>query len=157
MIKKFTGLSLEAPGCHPGVQIFRADFKLDIDISGLFPYINSEIDNAQYHENPHYIQFSLKDHTCALYPDKILARPFENREQALGFFDELKIFLNDIFIRRDSIKPDHSKQKYIPVLDILKKLPKTNCKECGYLSCMAFASALSKGETEYSRCHEYEN
>ncbi len=39
-------------------------------------------------------------------------------------------------------------------LEILKFLPKTNCKKCGYPSCLAFAFALATGATEPERCPE---
>lgn len=39
-------------------------------------------------------------------------------------------------------------------LEILKFLPKTNCKKCGYPSCLAFAFALASGASEPSRCPE---
>ncbi len=39
-------------------------------------------------------------------------------------------------------------------LEILKFLPKTNCKKCGYASCLAFAFALSSGAVDPTRCPE---
>lgn len=35
---------------------------------------------------------------------------------------------------------------------IFKMLPKTNCKECGLPTCMAFAMALAGGKTELAKC-----
>lgn len=37
-------------------------------------------------------------------------------------------------------------------IEILKLLPKTNCKECGYPTCLAFASTVFKGERSLSDC-----
>ncbi len=39
-------------------------------------------------------------------------------------------------------------------LEILKFLPKTNCRKCGYASCLAFAFALASGATEPGKCPE---
>ena len=33
-------------------------------------------------------------------------------------------------------------------LDIYKHLPKTNCKKCGYPTCLAFAMKLAVGKAE---------
>ena len=33
-------------------------------------------------------------------------------------------------------------------IEIFKMLPKTNCKECGYPTCLAFAMALASGKAE---------
>ena len=155
MIKSFTQFDLIAPSCHPGVQIFSAHFKLEVDISELFPYINAEVEDAVYYENPHYIKCTIEGHVCALYPDIIRARPFENRDQAIDYFEKLKTFLNDLNARKDSIEPDYSTYKYILVMDVLKKLPQTNCEKCGFMTCMAFAAAVSRGEVDYECCPEY--
>ncbi len=37
-------------------------------------------------------------------------------------------------------------------IQIYKLLPKTNCKECGYVTCMAFAMKLATGQEELSKC-----
>ncbi|MCM8768546.1 MAG: acetyl-CoA decarbonylase/synthase complex subunit gamma [Candidatus Omnitrophica bacterium] len=37
-------------------------------------------------------------------------------------------------------------------LDIFKHLPKTNCKECGFPTCLAFAMQVALGKTELANC-----
>ncbi len=37
-------------------------------------------------------------------------------------------------------------------LDIYKLLPKTNCKECGFATCLAFAMALAQKRTSLDKC-----
>jgi len=37
-------------------------------------------------------------------------------------------------------------------LELLKRLPKTNCKECGLESCLLFALKVSAGEWDISKC-----
>ena len=37
-------------------------------------------------------------------------------------------------------------------LDIYKLLPKTNCKECGYPTCLAFAMKLATKGAQLSQC-----
>lgn len=152
MINSYTNFSLESPACHPGVIFYSAHFKFDRDVSELFPYINAVCENAAYFEKPHYIKFTLDGYGCALYPEEIAIGAFENRLQALDFFERLKDFLNDIYSKKDSIEPDHTKYKPIPVFSIFKLLPGTNCRECGFPTCMAFAAALTKKETDLDQC-----
>ena len=152
MIKGFSEFSLEAPACHPGVTVYKAYFKLMSDVSDLFPFINAVGENAVYHDKPHHIQFTLHKYRIALYPDEVHIAMFENRHQAIDFFDILCEFLNDIEFRKHTIVPDHTRYKPIPVFDIFKLLPKTNCKKCGYLACMAFAAALSQKEASPDQC-----
>lgn len=37
-------------------------------------------------------------------------------------------------------------------IQILKKLPKTNCKECGFSTCMAFAMKVAAGQIDINAC-----
>jgi len=37
-------------------------------------------------------------------------------------------------------------------IEIFKLLPKTNCKECGEPTCLAFAMKLAGGKAELSAC-----
>ena len=37
-------------------------------------------------------------------------------------------------------------------IEILKLLDKSNCKECGYPTCLAFASAVFKGQNQLDKC-----
>ncbi len=38
------------------------------------------------------------------------------------------------------------------VVEILKYLPRTNCKECGEMTCMAFAARLVKKDISLEAC-----
>ena len=37
-------------------------------------------------------------------------------------------------------------------LDIYKLLPKTNCKDCGFSTCLAFAMALAQKKSSLDKC-----
>ncbi|MDP3786775.1 MAG: (Fe-S)-binding protein, partial [Candidatus Omnitrophota bacterium] len=37
-------------------------------------------------------------------------------------------------------------------LDIYKLLPKTNCKDCGFATCLAFAMALAQKKASLDKC-----
>ena len=156
-ISGFSDLILEAPGCHPGVNAYRADFMIDTDLSPLFPYINAVGEKAQYYDHIPSIQFELKGHRCAIYPEKVSVGMFENRDQAVMFFNHLKDFINDISDKVSEINPNYKAYRPISVLEIFKLLPKTNCKECGFSTCMAFAAALSRGEIILEACLELQN
>ncbi|MBU0991891.1 MAG: hypothetical protein KJ737_05295 [Proteobacteria bacterium] len=151
-INGYTDFSLESPGCHPGTLLYSARFKLDGDVTGLFPYLNAVLDKASYYEKPLNIQFQLEGIRCALYPDYAAAAPFENQDQAKKFISCLIDFLNDLNSKKDSITPDHRYYRPIPVINIYKLLPGTNCKACGFAACMAFAASLSKGESRPDQC-----
>ena len=37
-------------------------------------------------------------------------------------------------------------------LDIYKQLPKTNCKDCGFPTCLAFAMKMAAGQVPLDKC-----
>ncbi|MHB8066320.1 MAG: LuxR C-terminal-related transcriptional regulator [Desulfobaccales bacterium] len=129
-----------------------AQFRLTGDVSHLFPYINAVADSPSLMEKPRFIRFVLEGVCCGLYPDHGKAGAFTDRDQALRFLDRLLAFLNDLCRRRDELQPNYKRWNPVPVLDIFRLLPRTNCRTCGYPSCLAFAAALSRQRTGPERC-----
>ena len=76
--------------------------------------------------------------------------PGPGRGQALLAWIQGQI--NDIYARRDAITPRYVSQAGLKVMEILKLLPMTNCKACGYAACMAYAAALREGEIRLEDC-----
>ncbi len=150
-IKGYTDFSLEKAGILHS-HLYGAHFKLDTDVRRLFPYINRAAMDSKYFDNPEYIQFTLDRFQCTLYPHDVIATAFEDKRQALKFVDQLINFLNQIYEEKGEILPDYKKIKETSVLDIYRILPQTNCRECGYNACLAFAGALSKGRTSPDKC-----
>ena len=141
--------SLESESC------WGAYFQLDSDIRSVFPYLNRMLQSARYVQKPVYLQFPYLDCYTTLYPREVLAAPFSGKEEALSFFDNLSVFINEVFENRDHIEPDHKTFCPVSVIDVLKLVPRTNCRACGYSTCMAFAAALRQGKTTPSRCPDF--
>lgn len=129
-----------------------ASFLFEPDVSALFPYVNAVAKRAELHQTPHFIRFLYEDRFCVLYPRAGLVTPVIDRVQARLFLEQLIAFLNDISSRRHEITPNHRIHRRVSVLNILKLLPKTNCGQCGYASCMAFAGAISLQESFPEKC-----
>ena len=153
-IKGYSELSLSRAGILAGGML-GAHFRLDTNVSQLFPYINATFKDAKFFDKPEYILFHMNDIKCTLYPNDIIAAPFMDQGQALTFVNLLIVFLNDLYNKKDSLKPNFKKVSPVSVFDIFKLLPQTNCKECGYTTCMAFAAAISKSETTPDKCPDF--
>ncbi|MBI4776217.1 MAG: hypothetical protein HY788_18900 [Deltaproteobacteria bacterium] len=155
LIRSYSEFRLSRAGVRshflPGTSL-SARFRLDNDVASLFPYINSQCKDAKFHDSPEYIQFVMDSIICTLYPVDVIAAPFSNRDQALGFADRLVAFLNDLHINRDSIEPNHRKFRPLSAIDIYRLLPRTNCGQCGFPACLAFAGAMSRGRVFPNRC-----
>ncbi len=158
IVKGYSELTLSRAGVRTnflGIASWGAYFKLDADVSELFPYINSIFPNARYHEKPEYIHFFKENIHCALYSSDVIVAPMNGEEHAREFAGEFITFLNDIYNKKDSITPSYKKYKPASVLDVFKLLPRTNCKECGFPTCMAFAAAISGEKADPAQCPEF--
>jgi len=156
IIKGYSGFSLSRAGVMFGGNM-GAHFKFDNDVTRLFPYINAAVENAKYYDKPEYIRFTIEDILCTLYSKDVIAAPFIDQDQALKFVKRLIDFLNDLYVKKDTLEPNYRKFSPVSVIDIYKLLPQTNCKECGYTTCMAFAAALSKSETTPNKCPDFQD
>jgi DNA-binding CsgD family transcriptional regulator/ArsR family metal-binding transcriptional regulator len=129
-----------------------AEFDFSMNIKFLFPYINALAKKTQLYKTPPHIRFVF-DHTlCVLHPDRGLASPFDDSDDARDFIIRLMIFLNDIYLRKDQITPRYNFFSQTAITQILKLLPQTNCNECGFKTCLAFAAMLSRQQTIPGRC-----
>lgn len=127
-------------------------FEVEQDLSPLFPYINASHNGAQYYDSPKRLQFVFNGAQCTLYSYEVVAAAFKDSDHALLFSDNLIKYLNELYEKRQNIKPDYNTIEPLSALDVYRLLPKTNCRECGFASCLAFAAALSKGKASSIGC-----
>lgn len=133
-------------------EAYGARFQLSNDLSPLFPYINAVADRTRLYEKPVYINFVLEKRLCAFYAREGVFAPIGDMAQAMEFLEKLFDFIEDISKRSGSIIPNHKKFKPSSALDIYRLLPGSNCRICGYPTCMAFAAALSRQYTSIVNC-----
>jgi DNA-binding CsgD family transcriptional regulator/ArsR family metal-binding transcriptional regulator len=131
---------------------FGARFTLDCHLATLFPYINAVAERAQYYEKPVYIKFMFADRLCAFYSSEGAFAPVRNMGEAMAFLPMLLDFIRDVSRRRPEIVPNHKKFNPSSALDIYRLLPGSNCRDCGFATCMAFSAALSRGHTSMVNC-----
>lgn len=143
---KRTGI-LTCPRPKLGVR-----FEVEQDLSPLFPYINASMTGTQYYDSPQRIQFPFDNGQCTLYSHEIIAAAFRDFDDEVLFSEKLIRYLNELHESRHEIKPDYKTIEPLSTLDLYRLLPGTNCRECGYPSCLAFAAALSKNETSSVEC-----
>ncbi len=131
---------------------YGAKFRMDEDLSPLFPYINAVADRSRFYERPVFIQFVFDKRLCAFHPREGAFAPIEDMAQAVEFLAKLSDFVGDIARKSPHIVPNHKKFKPSSALDIYRLLPGSNCRACGYATCMAFAAALSRQFTSIVNC-----
>jgi len=145
-------LELIEPPCLPGADKWSAKAHLQDNISEVLPYLNAELKGANYIHNSNVLIWEAKGRKYAFRPHEIAAAPVEDREEGHKLINDLVDVVNKIWKQRHEIRPNFEQRKLPTVMDIYKHLPKTNCKECGYLTCMAYAADLRKGKTKPLQC-----
>jgi ArsR family metal-binding transcriptional regulator len=147
-------------GCAPvsgryGLQVDTPD-----DISPVFPYLNALLTETRYDHQNKILIWREPDQACALRPHEIkiaqaggISSPAEARELA----DKIVARLNGVWRDREKITPSFKEKARPAVTDIFQLLPRTNCKECGYLTCLVYAAELREGKTGLENCPHLAN
>ena len=78
--------------------------------------------------------------------------PIKDENEALKIVEWIKREINDAWEKRDDIQPSYEGMSKPKVIEILKLLPKTNCKECDAPTCMVFATLVAEGGKDASDC-----
>lgn len=135
-----------------GCNAYAAKFDLAWDLSALFPFINAEAEQAQLYDKPVYIRFLFQGHLCAFHPKQGAFAPVADLAEAIDFLKQLSGFIVKIHHRRNHIIPNHKTYNPLSAVEIYRLLPGTNCKTCGFVTCLAFAAALSRSRTSLLNC-----
>ena len=153
LLKSFNKVKTFFPPCHPGeVDTVTAVAEIVDDISAVFPYVNATLKGAIYNVKGQTLNFRQHGRGITLYPQKVLVTGLKNREEAEKVFERLKDLINKTYEKRDQIEPSYKSRDRLTVLDLYKLLPKTNCRECGETTCMAFATKLVIEQVAIEQC-----
>jgi len=145
-------VELVEPPCVPGAPRWAAKAHLRRDIGDVLSYLNARLHGCQYHHRARALIWRNGDRRYAFRTFEITTAPVEDNEEAKKVIAEAVSLVNQVWRDRDSITPSFIEKEPPKVLDIYRLLPKTNCKQCGYVTCMAFAAALRQGEVEIEHC-----
>ncbi len=126
------------------------------DISEAFPYLNATLKGAVYTPSYPTLGFSLEHRMVALYGTRLAVGKTDEIVDTWRTLARVKDLVNRTWARRDTIEPCMEERSRPQPLQIFKRLPRTNCRDCGETTCMAFAARLARGEAVLSQCpHMY--
>jgi len=143
---------ISLPPCNHGAQTVNAIAKLSNDISGVFPYLNAVVKGCIYDHDEKILMLKHEGKTITMYPRMIAITKLRDEEEAKGILEWLKDLINRTYERRSEIIPNYRRKSELKVMDIFKLLPRINCRECGEMTCLAFATKLLREEIEVQRC-----
>jgi len=91
------------------------------------------------------VTFKAQGRLIAVQAKKIAINALRDEEEADKILEWLKREINDAWARREEITPSYEGAPKPKVLEILKLLPMTNCRECGQPTCMVLAARIAEG------------
>lgn len=131
--------------CMPGAMAIHCFAHLDQDVREAIPHLNAVLGGFTYVKDPPTVTFQAQGKLITVHPRKIAINALKDEAEAKKIVEWLKREINDAWENRDNIEPSYESAPRPSILEILKLLPKTNCKECGQPTCMVFATQVADG------------
>ena len=86
------------------------------------------------------------------YARRIAVAKADEVVDAWRVLEELRRRADDAWARRHEIEPSYERREKPPALEIYRRLPGTNCGECGERTCLAFAVNVHGGHADVRGC-----
>ena len=140
------------PECNPGFESLHCIAYLDQDISAVLPYLNAELGGFDYVKDPPAVIFKSQGRLISVHGDKIAINSLKEEAHADKILTWLVGEINSAWQHRDQIKPCYEGVPRPNVVDLLKCLPQTNCRECSCPTCLVFACRIAEGVKSPDDC-----
>ncbi len=152
MLLKSFHLEIVNNHCIPGAMSVNGIARLDQDVGCVIPYLNTALGGSQYIKDPPAVTFQTEGRLISVQADRITVNAVKDREQALKIVEWIRREINETWDNRGEITPSYKNPRKPVVVEILKYLPKTNCRECREPTCLVFALRLAEGAKSMDAC-----
>ena len=152
MLLKDYRLEIFNSKCNPEAMSVHCFAHLDQDISEALPYLNTVLCGFEYVRDPPSVTFRTQGKLITVHGRKIAINALKDESEAKKIVEWIKREINETWNRRHEIKPRFETAAKPKVIEILKLLPKTNCKKCGQPTCMVFAVHVVEGGFGPEQC-----
>lgn len=138
--------------CLPSSDHFNVVMDLDESVEELLPYLAASLAGSTYIHGTGVINWMDAGHIVAIYPGRITITDVKSREEAEEVCRSTFQTIREVRTHRDGIRPVFERRPSVTLLDILRRLPRTNCGLCGCSTCMAFAAKVFRREDVIASC-----
>ena len=153
LLEQINNYEIFRPKCNYSKEILHGIATFDVGISPVFPYLNAELGGWDYDRNNQVLMLKLSDAKgFTLQQHEIAIKGARDIEEDHVLLERIKGQIDQVFERREEITPRYTGQAGLKVMNIQRLLPMTNCKSCGYSTCMAYAAGLREGESNLQDC-----
>jgi len=152
MLLKSYRLEIFNSECNPGAMTVHCFAHLEQDVSQALPYLNAVLGGFEYVKDPPAVTFKSQGKLITVHGRKIAINALKDESEAVKIVEWLKGEINEAWDKRDEIEPCYQGMPRPVIFDILKLLPKTNCRDCGEPTCMVFATKVAEGAKDPVNC-----
>ncbi len=131
--------------CQSTVESIHCFGHLDQDVREALPYLNAVLGGFEYTKDPPSVTFKAHGKLITVHPRKIAINALRDEREADKILEWLKGEINEAWERREEIEPSYEGRPKPRIIEVLKLLPKTNCRECSEATCMVFATLVVEG------------
>lgn len=142
------------PKCNPSFQSVHCVAHLEQDISEVLPYLNTALGGGDYVQSPPSLTLRVYGKLITLHAHEIFVNALNDEEEAEKILRWLKKEINEAWEKRAEIEPTYDKPPLPQMMEILKLLPKTNCRKCKEPTCTVFALRAAEGIKGPENCPE---
>ena len=144
LLKRYTK-EIFRPECNPGFETVHCIARLEQNVEPVLPYLNANLGGFEYLNDPAAVIFRSQGKLITVQGKKIAINALRDEAEAEKILEWLKREINAAWENRSEIQPSYEGSPKPKVIEILKLLPKTNCKECGLPTCMVYATRVAEG------------
>lgn len=138
--------------CMPNAMSVQCVAHLGEDVGKAIPYLNATLGGHVFIRNPPSVTFKAHGKLITVHAEKIAINALKDEKEATKIIEWLKREINSVWENRSDIEPSFESAPGPNVVEILKRLPKTNCAKCGQATCMVFATLVMSGAKGHEDC-----
>ncbi len=142
------------PKCNPSFQSVHCVAHLEQDIAEALPYLNTALGGGDYIESPPALTLRVHGKLITLHARQIFVNALADEAEADKILAWLKKEINDAWDKRAEIEPTFAAPPVPQFLEILRLLPRTNCRKCGDPTCTVFSLHAAQGLRSAEDCPE---
>ncbi|MEW6673519.1 MAG: (Fe-S)-binding protein [Thermodesulfobacteriota bacterium] len=138
--------------CNPGAMSVHCFAHLGQDVSEVLPYLNRVLGGFEYIKEPPSVTFRTQGKLITVHGRKIAINALKDETEARKIVEWLKREINSAWENRADIIPSYEGIPRPSIIEILKLLPRSNCRRCGEVTCMVFATRVAEGVKSAQDC-----
>ena len=143
---------VDESGCSPGMGRYILLVTIPDDISGVLPYLNAILEDTRYDHENRILIGNDDGKRYAFRPSEIRVAGINDVAEFPQVASDIVERVNRVWSQRETLTPSFRERRLPAVAGIYWFLPKTNCKQCGYTTCLVFAAELQQQPELISGC-----